>query len=163
MSPAIGWKWWINFNCMRRTAPCKFVFIDRLIPPTALMSIIYWRVNWTTRSPTADHNPFASFRLRRLEITREKTPLKLRPYCAIQIRLLLLLLLLVVVVVVFWLRYSIPRKWKKIRYAIQKVQISSWNEPYSSFSYYYYYYYTNDTSWLVKQLNVYYTVCMHIT
>jgi len=35
---------------------------------------------------------------------------------------------------------------EKLRYAIQKVQISNWNEPYSSFQFYYYYYYFKPTS-----------------
>jgi len=30
---------------------------------------------------------------------------------------------------------------EKLRYAIQKIQKSNWNEPYSSFQFYYYYYY----------------------
>jgi len=30
---------------------------------------------------------------------------------------------------------------EKLRYAIQKIPKSNWNEPYSSFQFYYYYYY----------------------
>ena len=41
------------------------------------------------------------------------------------------------IIIIFLPRYSIPREWKKLRYAVQKsTKIkSSWNEPYSSSSF----------------------------
>jgi len=38
-------------------------------------------------------------------------------------------------IIIFWPRYSIPEEWKKYAMQYKKVQKSSWNEPYSSFSF----------------------------